>query len=132
MIGKYEASQISQKWESARNISLTPAAALEHMIAAFFTLMRIIINAVEAVQTHWDSTGLSAKLAAASDTAALDGGGTYTKRFVYQCQLVFLSFKVWFSTPVSVDVNGTTLSLPLTPREVLFSRPELASEVVEE
>lgn len=132
MISKNEARKIEAAWEQARDLNLTPAAALEYMIAAFFPLMRILINAVESVQTFWDSTGLLAALVAAGDNDALDSGGTYTKSFVYKCQLVFLSFKVWFSTPVSVDIGETTHQLPLTPRQILFSNPTKVSEVVEE
>lgn len=124
MIDRELASEISAAWRESKSITRTPAARLEAMFTAFLLPMRVIIDAVESVQRFWDSAGLAELLSAAEDDEALDAGGTITKAGVTKYRVLFLSFKTWLNTPVSVTISGNQLTLDETPAQLIMRQPE--------
>lgn len=127
MIDRDTANEISAAWRESKSVTRTPAARLESMFTAFLLPMRIIIDAVESVQRFWDSAGLADLLAAVQDTEALDSGGTVTKASVTKYRILFLSFKTWLNTPVSVTIGETQLTLDETPAQLIMRQPEKVS-----
>lgn len=127
MFDKETTNEISALWRESRSVSRTAAARLEAMISAFLLPMRIIVDAVESVQKFWDSTDLATLLAAAENGEALDSGGTITKQSVSKYQALFLAFKVWLNTPVSVTIGEVTIDLDETPTQLIMKQPEKVS-----
>jgi hypothetical protein len=123
-VSRKEDHEIASLWRESRSVSRTAAARLEAMIAAFLLPMRVIVDAVESVQKFWDSADLAALMAAAENTEALDSGGTITKASVYKYQYLFLSFKIWLNTPVSVTIGESTVDLTETPAQLIMRQPE--------
>lgn len=124
MFDKETTSQIAALWRESRSVSLTPAARLEAMIAAFQIAMRVITENVESVQKFWDNSGIIASMVAAETDEALDSGGTITKASVYEYQVLFLAFKQWLATDVEATVSGQTVTLTKPPTELIMQQPE--------
>lgn len=127
MFDRETTNQIASLWRDSKSVTLTPAARLEAMIAAFLLPMRIIVDAVESVQKFWDSADLATLLAAAGSTEALDSGGTVTKASITKYQVLFLAFKAWLNAPISVVIGGVTVDLTETPAQLIMRQPEKAA-----
>jgi len=123
MFDKETTNQIASLWRESKSVTLTPAARLEAMIAAFQLAMRVITEDIESVQKFWDNSGIIASFVAAQDEEALDTGGTITKASVYEYQVLFLAFKQWLSTDVEATVSGQTVTLDKTPTELIMQQP---------
>lgn len=86
--------------------------------------MRIIVDAVESVQKLWDTSGLIDLFEAAQSGESLDSGGTITKDAVTKYRILFLAFKTWLNTPVSVTISGNQVTLVETPTDLINRQPE--------
>jgi len=126
MFDRETTNEIAALWRDSKSVTLTPAARLEAMIAAFQLAMRVITEDIEAVQKFWDNSGIIASFAAAANGEVLDSGGTITKESVSEYQVLFLAFKQWLDTAVEATVNGQTVTLTKTPTELIMHQPEKA------
>lgn len=126
MFDRETTNQIAALWRDSKSVTLTPAARLEAMIAAFQLAMRVITEDIESVQKFWDNSGIIASFAAAGNTEALDDGGTITKASVYEYQVLFLAFKQWLATDVEATIGEGTVTLTKTPTELIMQQPEKA------
>lgn len=124
MFDRDTTNQIAALWRDSKSVTLSAAARLERMIDAFLLPMRVIVDAVESVQKFWDSADLAALMTAAENTEALDAGGTVTKASVYKYQVLFLAFKTWLNTPVSITIGETEIDLTETPAQLIMRQPE--------
>lgn len=127
MIDRDMANAISAAWRESKSVTGTPAARLEFMFTAFLLPMRVIVDAVESAQRLWDTSGLIDLFAAAQDGEALDAGGTITKEAVTKYRILFLAFKTWLNTPVSVTIEGNQITLVETPTNLINRQPEKVS-----
>jgi hypothetical protein len=127
MFDKETTNQISALWRDSKSVTLTPAARLEAMIAAFQLAMRVIIDDIESVQKFWDTSGIIDSVATATSGNAVDAGGTVTKESVLEFQVLFLAFRQWLSADVEATVGESTVTLEKTPTELIMQQPEKAS-----
>lgn len=124
MIDRELSNEISAAWRESKSVARTPAARLEAMFIAFLLPMRIIVDAVESVQKLWDTSGLIDLFEAAQSGESLDSGGTITKDAVTKYRILFLAFKTWLNTPVSVTISGNQVTLVETPTDLINRQPE--------
>jgi hypothetical protein len=127
MFDKETTNQIAALWRESKSVSLTPAARLEAMIAAFQLAMRVIVDDIESVQKFWDTSGIIDSVATATSGNAIDAGGTVTKESILEFQVLFLAFKQWLAADVEATVSGQTVTLTKTPTQLIMQQPEKVS-----
>lgn len=122
MIDKDQARLIQQQWNNSNGFSHPPARRLEFKMGAFVPMMRIIMDGSDSVQNLWDSTGLEDIYGAVTDAEAPEGG-TYAKSYASLLQLLHLAFREWAATNVKATVDGTPVTVPLSPKQILNMLP---------
>lgn len=138
MINRRSAETIDHIWQQAKLPELPPGQRLEHMLLAFQMLMQETISDVDAVQRFWDATGLMAALLQAGSGEGV-AGGSITKESLIEYQALFLSFREWIDSPVSVELptdqqneNGDWIKIPVTltktPAQLLMQQPQKVAQ----
>ena len=138
MINRRSAEAIDYIWQQAKQPELPPGQRLEYMLRAFQMLMQEVIADVDAVQRFWDSTDLMAALMQAGSGEGV-AGGSITKESLIEYQALFLSFRTWIDSPVSVELptdqqheDGSWIKVPVTldktPAQLLMQQPQKAAQ----
>ncbi|MCE7982550.1 MAG: hypothetical protein DYG89_15270 [Caldilinea sp. CFX5] len=131
MITRESASQMTYLYQLATDPTASEIARFEALLQLGLMIGRMHIALLDTAQNLWDNSGIGAAITTTPNGSAVDNG-QYDAGYIRMVQAMYLSNKIWWATPVTLVVNGQTIELGKTPRQIMMMAPIRAGAVTEE
>jgi len=126
MITKTTAQRIESEMMTVNSPDIPTIQQFEALLRVGLILGRANINLIDFTQNLWDNSGAGPTILSTLDGVAVSNG-QYDAAYLRKIQVLYLSFKNWFATPISATVGENTITLTETPRQLIMASPQIAT-----
>lgn len=133
MITRGIANEIESSWQQANDMNASAIRQFEAMLRAALLLTKTQVQLAVAGKGHWDYSGIASQILGTESGAVADG--QYDATYLRLVQAMWASYQTWLAAPISVVVNGQSVTLAQCPLDIIMGAPMMATSpapVVEE
>lgn len=125
MITRPIANELEAQWAEANNMNLSAIRQFEAAIRAALLLTKSQVQLAQAGKAMWDYSGIAQPILTTPSGAV--GDGIYDAAYHREIQGMWGSYMKWLASPITVVVNGQTVTLDKCPLDLIMSTPVLAA-----
>jgi hypothetical protein len=124
MLTREIANEVASQWQHANDMQASGIRQFEAMLRAALLITKTQVSIAGAGKNQWDYSGIAAAVMA-TQTGAV-GDGAYDAAYIREIQAMWGSYMAWLTTPITIVVQGQTVTLEKRPIDLIMSSPVVA------
>lgn len=125
MLTREIANEVASQWQQANDMQASGIRQFEAMLRAALLITKTQVSIAGAGKNQWDYSGIAAAVMA-TQTGAV-GDGAYDAAYLREVQAMWGGYMIWLTTPITIVVEGQTVTLEKRPIDLIMSSPVVAS-----
>lgn len=126
MLTRELAGQIQSDQQLSNDMGLSSMLQFEAMLRAAMLITRVQVNLASAGRSLWDNTGVGDLVLNTPDGQCV-GDGKYDAAHIRDVQMMWQSYTMWLTTPITVEIEGQVIQLEKTPLKLILSAPAVGA-----